>query len=386
MGNDPMALGMASPLVSIMMPAYNAERYIGEAIASVREQTYAHWELLIVDDGSTDRTAAIAAQAAAADPRVRLIQQPNGGEAVARNTALTHMRGELIAFLDADDAYLPHHLAAVVAYLQAHPDRDAVYTDGYHCDREGRRLATLSSRRRGPFEGDLFEPLVRASDVFGPPLCVALRRDGVMRRALAFDPQIVIGPDWEFFIRYAEEARFGYLDEPTCLYRVHTANISVRTSASRRALSLARCRESAIGRRRFGECSLETRAAAFYDLLINCLTGYPERQTEITGWTQFQQLPAAEQARLLRLMASWSLREGVRAAPVASWLHRARTICPADRLATALAALYAFSPRLCRLAVQVKMARQPPRSVVPFADLARAASVSKNLFGNTPGD
>lgn len=365
-----MASEANSPLVSIMMPAYNAERYIGEAIASVREQTYANWELIIVDDGSTDHTAAIAAQAAVADPRVRLVQQPNGGEAVARNTALAHMHGELIAFLDADDAYLPHHLAAVVAYLQAHPDRDAVYTDGYHCDQEGRRLATLSSRRRGPFEGDLFEPLVRASDVFGPPLCVALRREGVMRRALAFDPQIVIGPDWEFFTRYAEEASFGYLAEPTCLYRVHTTNISVRTGASQRALSLARCRESAIGRRRFEECSLETRAAVFYDLLINCLTGHPERQTAITAWPQFQQLPAAEQARLLRLMASWSLREGVDAAPIASWLHRARALAPTDWLAAALAALYAFSPRLCRLAVRIKMASQPRRDAAPFADLA----------------
>lgn len=366
-----------APLVSIMMPAHNAERYIGAAIASARAQTYTNWELIIVDDGSTDGTATIAARAAASDPRVRLIRQPNGGEAVARNTALAHLRGELIAFLDADDAYLPHHLAVTVAYLQAHPLCDAVYTDGYHCDQEGRRLATLSSRRRGPFEGDLFEPLVRASDVFGPPLCVVLRRAGVTRRALAFDPQIVIGPDWEFFTRYAEEARFGYLDEPTCLYRVHSTNISVRTGAAKRALSLARCRESAIHRRRFGECSLETRAAVFYDLLINCLTGYPERQAAITAWPQFRQLPAVEQARLLRLMASWSLREGVRAAPIGSWLRQARAVHPADRLTAALAALYAFSPRLCRLAVRIKMANQGRRDAAPFADLARAAPVSE---------
>ena len=138
-------------LVSIMMPAYNAGAYITEAIESMVAQTYPHWELLVVNDGSTDATHDIAARFS--DPRIRLIDKTNGGESSARNVALKHSRGEFLAFLDADDAYLPEHLALTVGFLSAHPNRDAVYTDGFHMDEEGRRLASLQSRRRGPFEG-----------------------------------------------------------------------------------------------------------------------------------------------------------------------------------------------------------------------------------------
>ncbi len=99
---------MEPGLVSVMMPAYNAERYIRPAMESLLAQTYSRWELIVVNDGSKDATAAIARSFD--DPRIRVIDQPNGGEASARNTALRTMRGEFVAFLDADDAYLPEHL------------------------------------------------------------------------------------------------------------------------------------------------------------------------------------------------------------------------------------------------------------------------------------
>ena len=163
---------MQTGLVSIRMPAYNAERFIAEAIESALAQTYAHWELLVVNDGSTDQTPGIVAQFT--DPRLKLIHKENGGESSARNVALDHSQGEFIAYLDADDAYLPHHLDIAVNYLRTHPERDGVYTDGYYIDQNGKRLKSLTSRRRGPFEGRLFEEAVRASDVFGPPLSVVL--------------------------------------------------------------------------------------------------------------------------------------------------------------------------------------------------------------------
>ncbi len=116
-------------LVSIMMPAYNAEQFLAEAMESVLAQTYSNWELLVVNDGSTDDTAVIAAQFT--DPRIQLIHKENGGESSARNMALEHSQGAFIAYLDADDAWLPHHLETLAGYLQAHPERDAVYADGW---------------------------------------------------------------------------------------------------------------------------------------------------------------------------------------------------------------------------------------------------------------
>lgn len=359
---------MATDRVSVMMPAYNAERFIGPAIDSVLAQTYPHWELVIVNDGSSDRTGEVAARYA--DPRIRVIDQPNGGEASARNLALTRLTGALVAFLDADDEFLPQHLELAVAYLRGHPDRDGVYTDGYYVNGEGRRLAKLSQHRRGPFEGDIFEQVVRASDVFGPPICTVLRRDVITRQQLAFDPEIVIGPDWDFLTRFAEVAEFGCLTQPTCLYRVHQTNVTVTTNLDRRRLSIARCREKAIKLTRFGQCSAEIRVYAFYDLLVNLLAGLPERQTAITLWPEFRALPTGEQARLLRLMASQAIAQKGDPHSIRAWLRSARQLNPADVRGWWLSSLYRLSPPICRKALLTRATLRPPaKAPSPFGQL-----------------
>ena len=341
------------PLVSVMMPVYNAQDYLAQAIASVLGQTYTNWELIIVDDGSTDRSAEIAKSYA--DGRIRLFGQENAGEAVARNQALLQMTGDYVAFLDADDYFLPNHLELTVDYLERHPDLDGVYTNGAHCDQAGRLLQqTLSDRRRGPFEGWIFEQVVRASDVFGPPICVVLRREPITRLDLTFDPQIVIGPDWDFLTRFSETTRFGYIDQISCCYRIHQTNISVQVDMERRALYLARCREKAIRLTSFADCSLETRSAVFYDLLVNQLDGYPERQTRITTWSEFEQLGVEEQARLLRIMASRLIRAGSQDQAVIEWLRKSRQCNPADKRSALLSAFYRFSPALLGAMLRIR--------------------------------
>lgn len=361
---------MTGELVSIMMPAYNAEQYIEQAIDSVLAQTFIDWELVVVNDGSTDRTADILARYT--DPRIKVIHQENGGESVARNTALENMSSSLVAYLDADDAYLPNHLELTTDYLYGHPERDGVYSDGIHINETGERLAPLSSRRRGPFEGNLFEPLVWASDVFGPPSCVVLRREPITSRGLRYDPRIVIGPDWDFFIRYAEDTTFGYIDEQTCLYRVHQTNISVSVGLKKRAEYLALCREKAIKRPGFPDCTLETRSYVFYDLLVNLLTGYPERQNEITTWDEFEQLPPDVRARLYRLMASEALVDGLKHEQVHNWLQKASQLNPADGKNRLLARLYQINPWLCQKFLHVRRlrSRDGTRQQHPFHDLA----------------
>ncbi len=361
---------MRQPLVSIMMPAFNAAPYVGTAIESALAQSFRDWELIIVDDGSTDDTGEIIA--GYRDPRIQVIAQANAGEAIARNTALAAMNGKYVAFLDADDAFLPDHLRLTVNRLESNPQLDGVYTDGYHCDEKGARLGSLSSRRRGPFQGDLFEPLVRASDVFGPPLCVLLRRDRILQHGLRWDPAIVIGPDWDFFIRYAQFATFDYIAERTCLYRVHTSNITVRTGAEKRRSSLALCREKTIRLTRFPECSTETRAWVFYELLVELLDGQPEEQEQILTEPQFLALPAAEQARLLRLMASRAIRSGAAGSYIGDWLAAARHLDPTDSRVAALSSLYRLSPGACRLLLRAR--RRTDESAAPahpLADLLR---------------
>src|SRR5215213_5581398 len=124
-----MAEGM-SPLVSVLMPAYNAGRYVAESVESVRAQTFRDWELVVVDDGSADDTGEVVRRFAARDARVRYVRRENGGQAAARNTGLREARGPLVAFLDADDLWLPEKLALQTALMEE-KGVDLVYTDGY---------------------------------------------------------------------------------------------------------------------------------------------------------------------------------------------------------------------------------------------------------------
>lgn len=133
----------AVPLVSVITAAYNAESFIGETIASVQAQSLTDWEMLIADDASTDRTAAIVAAAAAEDARVRLIRlEQNGGVARARNAALAAARGRFIAFLDSDDLWLPPKLQRQVAFMQAE-DAAVSYTAFRRIDQTGSRVGRL---------------------------------------------------------------------------------------------------------------------------------------------------------------------------------------------------------------------------------------------------
>jgi glycosyltransferase involved in cell wall biosynthesis len=350
-----------------MMPAYNAEKYIEQAVDSVLAQSYQNWELLIVNDGSTDQTPVIIARYS--DPRIKSFHQANCGEASARNAALEHVTGDYLAFLDADDLYLPDHLELAISFLRTHPEFDGVYSDGYYIDETGERLRLLSSRRRGPFSGDIFEEMVRASDVFGAPVCVVLRTAVISKYSLNFDTEIVIGPDWDFFIRYAEVARFGYMLEPTCLYRLHQTNISIRTGAQKRLLHLARCREKAIKLKRFRECSIQTRTFVFYDLLVNLLTGFPDRQAKITQWPEFLELPGIEQAKLFRLMASEALFKGEKHPKIGEWLHQSYELNSADLIGVTLLTLYQINPQLCRSFVKIKSS-------------SRRKAIETPLYGN----
>ena len=135
---------MPLPLVSVIMPSFNAERYIAESIDSVMAQTVEDLELIVVDDGSSDATAAVAAARQRRDPRIRLFpQNANRGPAYARNVGIGHARGEMIAFLDSDDAWRPDKTEKQVAAMER-CRADICYT-GYERRREGRRRVTVVS-------------------------------------------------------------------------------------------------------------------------------------------------------------------------------------------------------------------------------------------------
>ena len=120
------------PTVSVVMPAFNAARYVDTAITSVLAQTVENLELIVVDDGSEDDTAAVVARRAASDPRVHLFRQSNAGPGPARNTAFRVARGKYFAFLDSDDEWAPTFLERQLSVLEAKPDVDVLFGNAFY--------------------------------------------------------------------------------------------------------------------------------------------------------------------------------------------------------------------------------------------------------------
>lgn len=186
---------VTGPLVSIVMPAWNRADVIASAIESVLAQTYSHWELLVVDDGSTDQTAAVVSRFQN-DARVRLLTGPHVGVSAARNRALREARGELVAYLDSDNTWFPHFLAEIVAAFQQHPDRDSVYTAQIV---ENADLGE-SYLRANTFDREQFR------SKGGIDLNVFTHRRQLFEDLGGFDERMTRFVDWELIGRYSERS------------------------------------------------------------------------------------------------------------------------------------------------------------------------------------
>lgn len=154
------------PTFSVVIPAYQAAATIGDAVASVLDQEYADWEIVVVDDGSTDGTAETARAAAHSDPRVRVFSQENAGPAAARNAGSARASGRYVCRLDADDVYLPGYLAAYASQISDHPDYDIFCSNGFVQTADGeRRLMLLGGEFETAREITLAE-MLRSNKVF----------------------------------------------------------------------------------------------------------------------------------------------------------------------------------------------------------------------------
>ena len=138
-----------SPLVSVIMPAYNSADFIAEAIQSVLHQFHPNWELLIIDDASEDNTVEIIKKFASADPRIQLFQnKTNQGTGVSRNIGIKAAQGSYISFLDADDLWLPKKLETQLDFMKSH-DLEMTYSSYYLIKESGQELQSLLRRLLG---------------------------------------------------------------------------------------------------------------------------------------------------------------------------------------------------------------------------------------------
>jgi glycosyltransferase involved in cell wall biosynthesis len=214
---------MPRPTVSVIMPAYNVERYVADSIESVLAQTCQDFELVIVNDGSSDETSAIVDGFARAHPaRLRVITQANLGLAAARNTALRHASGLLLALLDSDDLWAPTFLEAQLAILDANPGVSIVTGNAFNLGggADGRPFGPYPDRRPAP---DLLEILRDETAVF----VMSVFRREVVEAIGGFDESFRTNEDYDFWIRAANAGfRFARNPEPLAQYRRHANSLS----------------------------------------------------------------------------------------------------------------------------------------------------------------
>jgi glycosyltransferase involved in cell wall biosynthesis len=224
----------STPLVSVVIPAYDAERYLGEAIESVLAQTYAPAETIVVDDGSSDGTAAVARSY----PGVKLIAQENAGPAAARNRGFAACHGDLIAFHDADDLMTPDKLAVQVGEMLADPAISCVLAEQELLVETGAELPFWAEGTKVPTVMPARpEELADEPDVH--TMTMVVRRE-VFERVGGFDEEMRSAEDVDWLLRAAEDGvEFARLPRVLLRRRVHPASLTQDAAAGRSGHFLA---------------------------------------------------------------------------------------------------------------------------------------------------
>jgi glycosyltransferase involved in cell wall biosynthesis len=229
--------------VSVIVPVYNSRRFLREAVESVLKQTFTDWEMLLVDDGSLDGSAAIAAEYAREHAlKIQLLFHPdkgNHGVSATRNRGIDHAGGQYLAFLDADDVWLPHRLEKQVPVLEKYPEAGLVYGLSMCVDEQSRSL----TRPTGPFSylgeygvgipGPPFDAYAGylVGSLFAPVSTVLVRTHivkecGGFALGLRFQVE-----DQVMWTQVARRTRFYFINETLALYRVHNTSWSSRQDA-----------------------------------------------------------------------------------------------------------------------------------------------------------
>ncbi len=222
-----------TPLISIIMPAYNAANYIGQAIESVLAQTYSNWELLVVDDDSTDETGAIVQSYI--DSRIQYIRVERiGSPSGVRNVGLKASQGELISFLDADDLYYPNALDMLSKALINDPERTAVFGFPNHIDEHGNSLPNPISLRKNQGENYSLPSNYKKSwkeIVAGNVICLLaalMLRRSTLERVGLFNEKLYGPEDFEFYLKIYLDNFEGFHCLPAYIYeyRIHSASLT----------------------------------------------------------------------------------------------------------------------------------------------------------------
>ncbi|MBF0380667.1 MAG: glycosyltransferase [Magnetococcales bacterium] len=215
------------PKVTVITPLYNTELFIAETIKSVQEQTYPHWEMLIIDDCSKDNGCKIVESIAHGDSRIRLIKRDSnsGGPAAPRNVGLCQAKGEYIAFLDADDLWYTDKLEKQVRYLEDNPEIFLLYAKMV-TKVQNVSFQKVNSRFDLENSDNRFQLLLQSGNIV-PILTVMIRNQNSSNFLFDEDPRIITCEDFDFWLQLAyANKKFAFMELPLSVYRQHDNNIS----------------------------------------------------------------------------------------------------------------------------------------------------------------
>ncbi len=220
-------INIEQPLVSVIMPTYNYAQFISDAIESVINQTWEIWEMLIVDDGSTDNTKSVVQSYVSKDSRIRYfaLGQNSGRAAVARNYGISNSKGKYIAFLDSDDMWKPTKIEKQIELLENDDNIFLVYSR-YIVIKNGIFLRILPKRKKLR-SGNVFVPLFLSNNFIGSSS--VLLRNIVKENNYLFDTDIRLRAieDYALWLKIAKNKHIAYIDEPLVVYREHGSNTSI---------------------------------------------------------------------------------------------------------------------------------------------------------------
>jgi len=224
---------LINPLVSVIMPAYNAELFIRESIESVIKQTYSNWELIIINDGSTDDTKSIVEEYVLRDHRIRLINQLNKRLGAARNTGFKNATGFLLAFLDSDDLWLPGKLEIQINYFRQNPQIDVLFSNGYtFLENKKVKIDYHLPNVQGIFSGnEMYARLFIDNEI--PVLSVLMKSKWI--EIVGLQDEVTKGSeDLDYWLKLAKaNAQFCGIADKLFIYRVHDAGMSAQYLAQK---------------------------------------------------------------------------------------------------------------------------------------------------------
>lgn len=272
---------MSSPKVSVIIPSYNTAAYIGQALDSVLNQTYDNYEIIVVDDGSTDNTYEIIQNYR---PLITYHYQENQGLPGARNTGIRIATGEYISLLDADDVFLPHHLENSVKYLEAHKNLGFIFADVIFFNNdtilkesgfENTKIYDIPYDQYSDnfriFTRRIFRELIYGSFIAN---CTAVIKKRILYYVGLYDASLIHAEDRDLWLRIDEKYKIGYINDKNAKVRVHEKNF-LRTKINKNVLkyrlrSLYKAKSTLVGLNNLDLISLyDSFSKNYYELYYN---------------------------------------------------------------------------------------------------------------------